>query len=87
MLIVNFCIGTKKYTWFIDSNYLGILAFIIALLGGFIYKYRKNKVLEKGSRKKFRRIRGGDYLSDCVDPSSGYEVINEDLNHLSYARY
>ena len=75
----------KKYTWFIDNNYLGIFAFLIGMAGGFIYKWRKTKKLSISKRLKTRKMpRGGSHLSDCIDPSSGYEVVNEDLKKVIY---
>lgn len=81
MIIIDFWIGKTRYTWFIDNNYLAIFGFLISLGGGYIYKARKARRLKKDARKM---PRGGSHLSDCIDPSSGYEVLNEDLKKVIY---
>lgn len=86
MIIIDFWIGKTKYTWFIDNNYLGIFAFLISLAGGFIYKiYKRRKTRRLKLKKDIKKMpRGGSHLSDCIDPSSAYEVVNEDFKKIIY---
>lgn len=81
MIILEFWIGNTKYTWFLDNNYLGLFTFLIGILGGTIYRLSRRRRLNRvdKNKNKNKNLRGGEHIGNCLEPSKGYEIINEDL--------
>ena len=78
MVIIKFALRGSKYTWFMDDNWVMILAFVVTLVAGVIFRKIK-KLNSNDTTTKMTNPRGGTFIDDCIELDSVYEVVNAHL--------
>lgn len=74
MLIVKFTLKNSMYTWFISDYWVTFFAFLLTMRIGIAYRKSKNS-----KKKSISSQRGGDFIDNCIDPDSVYELVDPAL--------
>lgn len=75
MLVIKFAVRGTRITWFINNNWIMLLCFLLTMTMGIVFRRIKN------STKKVKMLNptGGDFIDECIEPDSVYEVVHPAL--------
>jgi len=75
MLVIKFVIRGTKITWFVNDNWVMLLSFLLTMTVGIAFRRIKNS----NKKIKMSNPTGGDFIDNCIEPDSVYEVVDPAL--------
>jgi hypothetical protein len=74
-LVVKFSIRETKIIWIINENWIMFISFLLTMGAGIAYRRMKNS----NKRIKIPNPKGGEFIDDCIEPDSIYELVDRPL--------
>nr|ULD16173.1 hypothetical protein [Cylindrotheca closterium]ULD16250.1 hypothetical protein [Cylindrotheca closterium] len=75
MILIKFIRKGAHYTWLINDNWVMVISFLLTMGIGVVFRRIKNSNKEI----KMSNSRGGNFIDECIEPDSVYEVLDPAL--------
>nr|QUS63967.1 hypothetical protein [Haslea silbo] len=75
MILVKFVRKGVHYTWLINDNWVIFISFLLTIGIGVVFRRIKNS----NKKIKMSNLRGGNFIDECIEPDSVYEVLDPAL--------
>ena len=75
MILIKFARKGVHYTWLINENWVMVISFLLTMGIGVVFRRIKNSNKEI----KMSNLRGGNFIDECIEPDSVYEVLDPAL--------
>ena len=75
MILIKFARKGVHYTWLINENWVMVISFLLTMGIGVVVRRIKNSNKEI----KMSNLRGGNFIDECIEPDSVYEVLDPAL--------
>ena len=75
MILIKFVRKGAHYTWFINDNWVMVISFLLTIGIGVVFRRIKNS----NKKIKMSNLRGGNFIDECIEPDSVYEVLDPAL--------
>lgn len=75
MIFIKFARKGVHYTWLINENWVMFISFLLTMGIGVVFRRIKNSNKEI----KMPNLRGGNFIDECIEPDSVYEVLDPTL--------
>lgn len=75
MILVKFARKDLNYEWLINDNWVMVVSFLFTMGIGIVFRRIKNS----NKKIKLSNLRGGNFIDECIEPGSVYEVVDPAL--------